>query len=154
MASWQNQVKQIAMALAVIGGLWMALSIGVGEAVQVVVDPNDVENPLAADTLAAFGGSVDFVDRIATAGVFVTLLGSSGLAIIGISSGNPPFINTTLRYAPVIIGLIAFTAFSDSTWELISGDRTWGDFSDGANAYILFLASSMVAGAVSLLKRD
>ena len=25
MASWQNQVKNVAMALAIVGGLWMAL---------------------------------------------------------------------------------------------------------------------------------
>lgn len=154
MATWQAQVKQIATALAVIGGLWMALSIGVGEAVQVVVDPNDTANPLAAETLEAFGGtSPDFIDRIAVAGVFVTILGAAGLGLLTTSSNNPPFINTIVKYSPVIIGLIAFTAFSDSVFELISGDRDWNAFSDGANAYMLFLASSMVAGLVSLLRR-
>ena len=153
MATWQMQVKNIATALAVIGGLWMALSIGVGEAVQVVVDPADPANPLDANTTAAYGGSVDFIDRIATAGVFVTILGAAGLGLLTTSSNNPPFVNTVVRYAPVIIGLIAFTAFSDSVFELISGDRVWENYTDGANAYMLFLASSMVAGAVSLLKR-
>ncbi len=154
MATWQAQVKQIAMALAVIGGLWMALSIGVGEAVQVVVDPNDASNPLDPETVAVFGATgPDFIDRIAVAGVFVTILGAAGLGLLTTSTNNPPFLNTVVRFAPVIIGLIAFTAFSDSVFELIQGDRAWDTYSDGANAYILFLASSMVAGLVSLLRR-
>jgi phage-related protein len=39
--SWQKQVGTIAVAIAVLSGLFMALNIGIGEAVQVVVDPND-----------------------------------------------------------------------------------------------------------------
>lgn len=153
MSSWQNQVKQIAMALAVIGGLWMALSIGVGEALQVVVDPADPANPLDANTTAAYGGNVDFIDRVATAGVFITILGAGGLGLLTVSSNNPPFVNTALRYSSVIIGLIAFTAFSDQVFELIQGDRDWSASTDGANAYILFLTASFVGGLVSLLKQ-
>lgn len=151
--SWQNQVKNIAVALAIVGGLWMALSLGIGEAVQVVIDPADPSNPLDANTTAAYGGSVDFIDRIATAGVFVTLLGSAGFGILTTSSNNPPFINTLVRYTPVIIGLVAFTAFSTEAFELISGDRVWANYSDATNGYILFLTSMMVAGIVSLLRK-
>lgn len=151
--SWQNQVKNIAVALAIVGGLWMALSLGIGEAVQVVIDPADPANPLDANTTAAYGGSVDFIDRIATAGVFVTLLGSAGFGILTTSSNNPPFINTLVRYTPVIIGLVAFTAFSTEAFELISGDRVWANYSDATNGYILFLTSMMVAGIVSLLRK-
>lgn len=151
--SWQNQVKNIAVALAIVGGLWMALSLGIGEAVQVVVDPADPANPLDANTTAAYGGSVDFIDRIATAGVFITLLGSAGFGILTTSSNNPPFINTLVRYTPVIIGLVAFTAFSTEAFELISGDRVWANYSDATNGYILFLTSMMVAGIVSLLRK-
>jgi uncharacterized membrane protein len=151
--SWQNQVKNIAVALAIVGGLWMALSLGIGEAVQVVIDPADPLNPLDANTTAAYGGSVDFIDRIATAGVFVTLLGSAGFGILTTSSNNPPFINTLVRYTPVIIGLVAFTAFSTEAFELISGDRVWANYSDATNGYILFLTSMMVAGIVSLLRK-
>jgi uncharacterized membrane protein len=151
--SWQNQVKNIAVALAIVGGLWMALSLGIGEAVQVVIDPADPGNPLDANTTAAYGGSVDFIDRIATAGVFVTLLGSAGFGILTTSKNNPPFINTLVKYTPVIIGLVAFTAFSTEAFELISGDRVWANYSDATNGYILFLTSMMVAGIVSLLRK-
>lgn len=153
MSTWQQQTKQIATAVAVIAGLWMALSLGVGEVVQVIVDPADPANPLDANTTQAYGGNVDFIDRLATAGVVVVLLGSAGLGLLRTSSSNPPFVNTTVKYAPVLIGLIAFSAFSDQVFELISGDRVWANFSDAANAYILFLSASMISGIVSLLKR-
>lgn len=153
MTSWQNQVKNIAMALAIVGGLWMALSLGIGEAVSVVLDPDDPADPLNQTTLDAYGGSIDFIDRIATAGVFVVLLGSAGFGLLTTSTGNPPFVNTLIRYTPVIVGLIAFTAFSTEAFELISGDRDWGSYSDATNGYILFLSSMMVAGIVSLLRK-
>jgi hypothetical protein len=153
MATWQTQVKTIATTLAVVFGLWMALSIGVGEAVQVVIDPADPANPLDANTTAVFGGQVDFVDRIAVLGVFITILGGAGLGLLQRSSNNPKFINDLLVFYPVIIGLIAFTAFSTEVWELLSGDRDWAAYADGTNAYIGFLAASMVAGIVSLLRR-
>lgn len=152
-ANWQNQVKNVAMALAIVGGLWMALSLGIGEATQVIIDPIDAANPLDANTTAAYGGSVDFIDRIATAGVFVVLLGSAGFGFLTKSKGNPPFVNTLITYTPVIIGLIAFTAFSTEAFAAISGDRDWAAYSDATNGYILFLTSMMVAGFTSLLKK-
>ena len=147
--SWQNQVKNVALALAIVGGLWMALSLGVSEAIMVVTSPADVN----ADTNSSFGGSIDFIDRIATAGVFVTLLGSAGFGLLTTSTGNPPFLNTLIRYTPIIVGLIAFTAFSTEAWELIGGNRDWASYSDATNGYILFLTSMMVAGFTSLLKK-
>lgn len=153
MATWQNQVKTIATTLSVVFALWMALSVGIGEAVQVVVDPADPSNPLDPNTTAVFGGTVDFVDRIAVLGVFITILGGAGLGLLGRSPNNPKFINDLLSFYPVIIGLVAFTAFGTETWELLSGDRVWANYDDGTNSYIGFLAASMVAGIVSLLKR-
>lgn len=156
MSSWQKQVGTIATAIAVLAGIVMALNVGIGEAVQVVVDPNDPNNPLDPATEAVFGGAgqVDLVDRIAVLGVFTTILGTAGLGILRTSSNNPPFLNTLLRYMPVIIGLVAFTAFSTEVFDVIQGDRVWADYDDSTNSYILFLAASMVAGIVSLLKRN
>ena len=151
--SWQKQVSTIAVAIAVLSGLFMALNIGLGQAAQVVLDPNDPTNPLDANTTAVFGGQVDFVDRVAVLGVFVSVLGSAGLGLISTSKNNPPFINTLIRTMPIIVGLVAFTAFSTEVFEIIQGDRVWANYDDATNSYMLFLAASMVAGLVSLLKR-
>lgn len=149
MVTWQKQVKNIAMALAVVGGLWMALTVGLGDVFNIITDPASVDP--ATDT--ALGG-IDFIDRIAVAGVVITLVGSAGLGLISTSSNNPPFINTLLRTTPLIIGFVAFTAFSTEAFDLITGNRTWSDFGDIENSYMLFLASSMVAGIVGLLDRN
>lgn len=152
--SWQNQIKNLAVAVAVLSGLFMALNIGIGEAAQVVINPNDPANPLNASTLTVYGGNVDFVDRIATLGVFTTILGTAGLGILtSRNSGSLPFIDTLVKYMPMILGLIAFTAFSTEVFDIIQGDRVWSNFDDATNAYMLFLASSFVAGLVSLLKK-
>lgn len=152
--SWQKQIATIATAVAVLSALWMALTIGIGEAAMVVLDPNDVENPLDANTTAVFGGQVDFIDRVAVLGVFVTILGGAGLGILRPSTDLPPFVNTIVRVMPAIIGLVAFTAFSTEVFEIIQGDRVWENYSDGTNSYMLFLAASFVAGLMSLLKRN
>ena len=155
MATWQTQVKSIALTIAVLSGLFMAVvGIGLGEAVQVVLDPNDPGNPLDANTTAVFGPTgPDFVDRIAVLGVFTTILGGAGLGLLGQSKNNLPFINNTIKWMPIVVGLIAFTAFSTEVFDVIQGNRVWADYSDATNSYILFLASSMVAGAVSLLRK-
>ena len=152
--SWQKQVKSIAVAVAVLSGIFMALSIGIGEATQTVIDPNDPANPLDANTTAVFGGQVDFVDRIAVLGVFTTILGTAGLGLLRRSSNNPPFVNTLITFMPVIVGLVAFTAFSTEVFDIIQGDRVWANYDDATNSYMLFLASSMVAGIVTLLQRN
>jgi hypothetical protein len=148
MATWQKQVKQIAMALSVIGGLWMALTVGLGDVFNIITDPASVD----AATAASLGG-IDFIDRVAVAGVVVTLAGSAGLGLISVSGNNPPALNTILRYAPLIIGFVAFSAFGSEAWDLVTGNRTWANYDDIQNSYMLFLATSMVAGIVGLLDR-
>ena len=152
--SWQKQIGTIATAIAVLAAGWMALTVGIGEAAQIVIDPNDPNNPLDANTTAVFGGQVDFIDRVAVLGVFVTLLGGSGLAILRPNKDLPPAINTIVRVMPSIIGLVAFTAFSTEVFEILQGDRVWENYSDGTNSYMLFLAASFVAGLMTLLKRN
>ena len=152
MATWQTQVKNIAMTVAVLSGIVMALTIGIGEAAQVVINPNSVDNPLDANTSAVFGPSgPDFVDRVAVLGVFVTILGGAGLGIITPSSSNPVFINNLLRQMNIVVGLVAFTAFSTEVFDIIQGNRDWSLYTDAVNSYMLFLASSFVAGLLSLL---
>ena len=145
--SWQKQTKNIATALAVIGGLWMALSVGFSDVFSIITDPASVDPATAASL-----GGIDFIDRIAVAGVVVTLVGSSGLALISTGKNNPPFVNTILRTAPLILAFVAFSAFGSEAWDLVTGNRTWANFDDIQNSYMLFLASSMVAGIVGLLE--
>jgi hypothetical protein len=148
MATWQAQLKQISMALAVVGGIWMALTVGLGDVFNIITNPDEVD----ATTAASLGG-IDFIDRVAVAGVVVTLLGGSGLALIGVSSNNPPFLNTIIRYAPVIIGFVAFSAFGTEVFDTITGNREWSAYDDVQNSYMLFLAGSLVSGLTTLLKR-
>jgi len=148
MATWQAELKQISMALAVVGGIWMALTVGLGDVFNIITNPDEVD----ATTAASLGG-IDFIDRVAVAGVVVTLLGGSGLALIGVSSNNPPFLNTIIRYAPVIIGFVAFSAFGTEVFDTITGNREWSAYDDVQNSYMLFLAGSLVSGLTTLLKR-
>ena len=57
------------MALAVIGGIWMALTVGLGDVFNIITDPSAVDPATAASL-----GGIDFIDRIAVAGVVVTLV--------------------------------------------------------------------------------
>lgn len=148
MATWQKQVKQISMALSVVGALWMALTVGLGDAFNIVTDPASVDPATAASL-----GGIDFIDRVAVAGVFVTLLGGTGLGLVSISGNNPPALNTILRYSAPIIGFVAFSAFGTEAWDLISGNRTWANYDDVQNSYMLFLASSLVTAVVGLIDR-
>jgi len=147
--SWQNTTKKVAGAIAVISGLWMALTIGLGDVFNIIARPDQV----SAVTSASLGG-IDFIDRIAVLGVVVTIAGGAGLGLLDAKSkDNLPFVSTTLQYLPVIVAFISFSAFGTEAVELLTGDRVWANYDDASNSYMLFLASSMVAGVVSLLKK-
>jgi len=148
--NWTKQIGTIATALAVVFSIWMMATLGIGEAANVVISPDDV----SAATNASFGGvggAVDYLDRVAVAGAFLTILGTGGFAVISKSKDNPPFVNTLVQWTPVIIGFIAFSAFNTEIMALLQGDRVWASFDDVQNSYIGFLAFSMVAGIMALL---
>lgn len=126
----------------------MALTVSLGDAFNIVTDPASVDPAVAASL-----GGIDFIDRVAVAGVFVTLLGGTGLGLVSISGNNPPALNTILRYSAPIIGFVAFSAFGTEAWDLISGNRTWANYDDVQNSYMLFLASSLVTAVVGLIDR-
>ena len=146
--SWQNTTKKVAGAIAVISGIVMVLSVGISDVFNIIASPEDV----SAEVSASLNG-VDFIDRVAVLGVAVTILGGAGLGLLSTSKDNPPFLNTTLTYLPVIVGFLAFSAFGDSIWQTLTGSRTWDQYDDISNSYMLFLASSLVSGVVSLLKK-
>jgi len=145
--TWQRTTVKVSGAIAVIAGIWMALSVGFSDVFNIIAQPDEV----SAETAASLGG-VDFIDRIAVLGVVVTILGGAGLGVLRANDpNNLPFIRTTLMYLPVIVAFISFSAFGNEAMELITGDRDWASYDDVANSYMLFLASSLVAGVVSLL---
>ena len=147
--TWQKTVVKVSGAIAVIAGIWMALTVGFSDVFNIIAQPDEV----SAETSASLGG-IDFIDRIAVLGVVVTIAGSAGLGLLSVNSkDNLPFVNTTLQYLPVMVAFISFSAFGTEALELITGDRVWADYDDAANSYMLFLASSLVAGVTSLLKR-
>lgn len=145
--SWQKTTAKVAGAIAVLSGLWMALTVGITDVFNIIARPDEV----SAATAASLNG-IDFIDRIAVLGVLVTVLGSAGLGVITVSRDNPEFVNTSLTFLPVIVGFLAFTAFGSEVIETLTGDRDWGSSDDVANSYILFLAASLVAGLVQLLE--
>jgi hypothetical protein len=148
--NWTKQIGTIATALAVVFSLWMIATMGIGEAANVVISPESV----TATTNASFGGVggvVDYLDRVAVAGAFVTILGAGGFAVVSKNKDNPPFVNTLLQWTPVIIGFIAFSAFNTEIMALLQGDRVWASFDDVQNSYMGYLAFSMVAGIMALL---
>ena len=145
MATITKQLAQVALTVAVVSGIIMALSLGVGEAAQVVINPDEV----SADTNASFGGSVSFEDRIATAGVFAVTL--TALGAITVSSSNPKFINDLIRYAPLVVGLIGITSFSTEVADILSGDFDYSTVDDARASYLVFIAMSTVTGVLSLL---
>jgi hypothetical protein len=150
--NWSKQIGTIATALAVVFSIWMIATLGIGEAANVVIAPDEV----AATTNVSFGGvggTVDYLDRVAVAGAFITVLGTSGFAVISKRKDNPEFLNTILTWQPVIIGFIAFSAFNTEIMDLLQGDRVWASFDDVQNSYMGFLAFSMVAGIAALLNK-
>ena len=145
--SWQRTTMKVSGAIALIAGLWMALTVGISDVISIITNPDEV----SAATSASLGG-VDFIDRIAVLGVVITVAGAGGLGLLTTSKDNLPVINTTLQYLPVIVAFLAFSAFGTEALELIQGDRDWASYDDIANSYMLFLASSLVSGVVTLLK--
>jgi hypothetical protein len=151
--NWSKQIGTVATALAVVFALWMIASMGVSQAASVVYAPESV----SAATNTSFSGSAtiapDYLDRVAVAGAFITILGTSGFAVIKNNKDNPEFVRVIMAWSPVIIGFIAFSAFNTEIMALLQGDRVWGSYDDVQNSYMGFLAFSMIAGITALLSK-
>ena len=146
-----KQLYQVAITVAVISAAIMALTIGLSEAAQVVINPESVDNPLDPSTLAVYGGSVSLLDRIATAGAFVWVLGPAGLAAIS-ASGQPAAIRNVIRYAPAVLGLIGLVAFGTEVGDILSGDYDFDAATQEMAAYHVMLAASVVAAVTSFFR--
>lgn len=145
-----KQLYQVALTVAVISAAVMAFSIGLGEAFNVVVSPDDVTD---VDTLAVYGGDIDLVDRIATLGAFVWILGPAGLAAVR-ARDLPGGARGVITYAPIVLGLIGLTTFSTEVGDILSGDYVWANYSDGTAAFHLMLAASTAVAILGFFRRN
>ena len=139
-------IVNVALTLAIVGAGWMVLSVGLGQTYEVV--SGDTTNQ-TVETLAAYGGSVSFEDRLMTFAAVLTL--GVGLGLIGISGNNPMVFNRVLRYYPWLVAIIGLVSFSDIVTDFISGDYDFAAFDDAQNAYHLFIIGSVIAGIGNLL---
>lgn len=150
--SWQAQIKNISMAVAVISGIWMVLSIGLGNAFDLVFE-NDAAL-LTPEALEAVGGARDFVDRLAVLSVWIVVAGGAGLGIITQSKNNPAALNTALRYAVPLTGFIGVSALGTEVMSILDGSYDYAASADSYSAYLLFVTAATVAAVVSFFRRN
>jgi len=147
------QIRNIALTVTVLSALFFVLSIGIGETYDVIVNPTDDAGAsnLEAETLAAYGGSVDFIERVGTLGMVVIALGPAGLAAFKSRGNGSKIIDQVVQYALPIVAVIAAVNMTDSVMDILQGDRVWDSFSDESNAWNLGNAAAVVAGITAWL---
>jgi len=148
MAKNQDIAKQagtIASMLSVVSAIWFTLEVGIGQMVQVIRD----STLATAGTLNEYSGSIDFIDKIVTFTILATVIGSAGLGVYTTSTGSPAVLRKVEKNLPYIIGLVGIVGFWDIALELLSGDRVWSAFTDGQNAYAMFVATGMLSGVLT-----
>ena len=165
MSDLYKQVRNISATVLVLSALFFVLSIGIGTTYDVVFDPDQVVEDAAGltgqsnetiedanEALDAFGGSIDFVERIGTLGMVVIALSPLGLGAVKMRGNGSKVIDQTVQYALPIVALIAFVQMSDVIMEVINGDRVWENFSDAANAWVLGNTAALIAGIFGFLQ--
>ena len=166
MSDLYKQVRNISATVLVLSALFFVLTIGLGTTYDVIFDPDEVEanaaalanDPTnetlqdAADALDAFGGQIDFVERIGTLGMVVIALSPLGLGAVKYRGNGSKVIDQTVQYALPIVALIAFVQLGDTIMEVINGDRVWENFTDAANAWILGNTAALIAGIFGFLQ--
>ena len=165
MSDLYKQVRNISATVLVLSALFFVLSIGIGTTYDVVFDPDQVVEDAAGltgqsnetiedanEALDAFGGSIDFVERIGTLGMVVIALSPLGLGAIKARGNGSKVIDQTVQYALPIVALIAFVQMSDVIMEVINGDRVWENFTDAANAWVLGNTAALIAGIFGFLQ--
>ena len=142
--SLTNQLKTVAMGLALVASVALILGMGIGESFTVVVNPDNVE----ATTNTTFGGDVDIVDRITVAGAWITAL--VGVGALTSSTGNRS-LDAIIRTTPIWVGLIGLTQFATDTQSVLNGDMDFASLDDNYAAFIVYVSMSVVAGVLALI---
>lgn len=135
------QIVTLGLLLAFVGSAWLIVDTGVGQTYDVIT--NDSAN-LTQETVATFGGSVGFADRIVMIGAWITVL--TGLGAISVSSTNPRAFNAILKSYPLILGLVGFIEYSDIIGDMVNGSYDFDASSDGQNALNVFVTGGFIAG--------
>lgn len=142
--SLTNQLKTVAMGLALVASVALILGMGIGESFTVVVNPDNVE----ATTNTTFGGDVDIVDRITVAGAWITAL--IGVGALTTSTGNRS-LDAIVRTTPIWVGLIGLTQFATDVQSVLNGDMDFASLDDNYAAFIVYVSMSVVAGVLALI---
>jgi hypothetical protein len=142
--SLTNQLKTVAMGLALVASVALILGMGIGESFTVVVNPDNVE----ATTNTTFGGDIDIVDRITVAGAWITAL--VGVGALTTSTGNRS-LDAIVRTTPIWVGLIGLTQFATDVQNVLNGDMDFASLDDNYAAFIVYVSMSVVAGVLALI---
>ena len=142
--SLTNQLKTVAMGLALVASVALILGMGIGESFTVVVNPDNVE----ATTNTTFGGDIDIVDRITVAGAWITAL--IGVGALTTSTGNRS-LDSIVRTTPIWVGLIGLTQFATDVQSVLNGDMDFSSLDDNYAAFIVYVSMSVVAGVLSVI---
>ena len=142
--SLTNQLKTVAMGLALVASVALILGMGIGECFTVVVNPDNVE----ATTNTTFGGDIDIVDRITVAGAWITAL--IGVGALTTSTGNRS-LDSIVRTTPIWVGLIGLTQFATDVQSVLNGDMDFSSLDDNYAAFIVYVSMSVVAGVLSVI---
>ena len=142
--SLTNQLKTVAMGLALVASVALILGMGIGESFTVVVNPDNVE----ATTNTTFGGDVDIVDRITVAGAWITAL--IGVGALTSRTGNSS-LDAIIRTTPIWVGLIGLTQFATDVQSVLNGDMDFASLDDNYAAFIVYVSMSVVAGVLALI---
>jgi hypothetical protein len=161
-----TQVRNIAGTVTVLSALFFVLTVGFGSTYDIVFDPDQITtdaNILATDptnetgldaqaTLDAFGGDINFVERIGVLGMVLIVLSPIGLGAVKYRGNGAKVIDQAIQYAMPIVALIAFVTLGDTIMEVINGDRVWENFGDAQNAWVLGNSGALVGGLASFLR--
>ena len=142
-----NQLKTIAIGLALVASAALILGVGLGESAKIVVNPDNVE----AATNATFAGSIDIIDRASVAGAFITALVGLGFVSVPKRRNGDDMIGTVIRTTPVWLAALGVLNFSTDIVSVLDGSIDYAALDDNYAVFIFFMAMSTVAGVLTLL---
>ena len=144
-------IATIGLLLAIIGSGWMILEVGFGQSIDVLTD--DTTN-MTADTVASFGGSVDFLDRASVFAAYITIAVSLGIISVQTAGRDDKLqetVNTVVQYYPLVGLAIGFLGFWDITMDFVTGDYDFSAHVDGVNAHMMAVAGWVVYSVAQLV---